>query len=326
VIISRTPLHLSFFGEGSDLPAYYRHHGGAVLSTAVEHSIYVTASRKFDDGVRASYYARVEEVAHASQLIHPLVRESLACLGIERGIEITAVADIPNPAGIELGSPSSFTVGLLNALHGYCGRHVSTARLASESCRIVLEHCGEPIGKQGQYAAAYGGVNFIRFHPDESVEVKKLVCPQPVLADLQARLLFFYTGVTRSALRERQSLDLKSSCTKSSSMREVVRLAEEGFAELCEGRIHGLGSMLHEAWRLKKELINGFSNPIIESAYRAARGAGAEGGKFLGANGEGFLMLFAPPARHADIGAALPGFRKVPFRFAREGSSIIFVH
>ncbi len=326
MIISRTPLRVSFLGGGSDLPAYYRRHGGGVLSTAIEHSIYVTVSRTFDDAVRVSY-SRTEEVAHASQVVHPLVRESLAWLGIERGIEITSVADIP-AEGTGLGSSSSFTVGLLNALHAYWGRHASAARLADESCQIELDRCGEPIGKQDQYAAAYGGMNFIRFHPDESVEVKKVACPQTVITDLQAHLLFFYTGVTHSssALLERQSLDLASSCTKSSTITQMVRLAETGFAELCEGRIQRFGSILHEAWELKKELSSSDSNPLIEDAYRVARSAGAEGGKLLGASSGGFLMFFAPPARHAAIGAALSGLRQVPFRFARDGSSIIYVH
>jgi D-glycero-alpha-D-manno-heptose-7-phosphate kinase len=326
MIISRTPLRVSFLGGGSDLPAYYRRHGGAVLSTTIEHSVYVTVSRKFDDAVRVSY-SRTEEVAHASEIAHPLVRESLSLLGIEGGIEITSVADIP-AKGTGLGSSSSFTVGLLNALHAFCGRHVSAARLAQESCDIELGRCGEPIGKQDQYAVAYGGMNFIRFHPDETVDVKKVVCPPAVLADLQARLLFFYTGVTRSAsaLLERQSVELASSCTKSSSMAKMVHLAESGFAAICEGRIDGVGAMLHDSWQLKKEMTSGISNPLIDDAYRAALAAGAEGGKLLGAGGGGFLMFFAAPERHEAIRAALHPLREVPFRFAREGSSIIFVH
>jgi len=193
MIISRTPLRVSFLGGGSDLPAYYREHGGAVLSTTVEQSVYVTVSRKFDNAVRVSY-ARTEEVARAADVEHPLVREALALVGIEGGIEITSVADIP-ARGTGLGSSSSFTVGLLNALHAFCGHHASAAQLARECCEIELERCREPIGKQDQYAAAFGGMNFIRFHPDESVEVKKVICPASVTADLQERLnLLLYRG------------------------------------------------------------------------------------------------------------------------------------
>ena len=326
MIISRTPLRVSFLGGGSDLPSYYRHHGGAVLSTTIDQSVYVTVSRKFDDAVRVSY-SRTEEVARSADVEHPLVREALALVGIEGGIEITSVADIPS-RGTGLGSSSAFTVGLLNALHAYCGRHASAARLAQESCEIELERCGEPIGKQDQYAAAYGGLNFIRFHPDESVEVKKVICAPALLAELQAHLIFFYTGLTRSAsaLLSRQSRELASSCAKASAMAAMVRLAETAFAEFAHGRITEFGVMLRDSWALKKELASGISTPLIEEAYAAALAAGAEGGKLLGAGGGGFLMFFAPPSRHAAIRIALAKLREVPFRFAREGSSIIFVH
>ena len=326
MIISRTPLRVSFLGGGSDLPSYYRHHGGAVLSTTIDQSVYVTVSRKFDDAVRVSY-SRTEEVARSADVEHPLVREALALVGIEGGIEITSVADIPS-RGTGLGSSSAFTVGLLNALHAYCGRHASAARLAQESCEIELERCGEPIGKQDQYAAAYGGLNFIRFHPDESVEVKKVICAPALLAELQAHLIFFYTGLTRSAsaLLSRQSRELASSCAKASAMAAIGRLAETAFAEFSHGRITDFGVMLRDSWALKKELASGISTPLIEEAYAAALAAGAEGGKLLGAGGGGFLMFFAPPSRHAAIRIALAKLREVPFRFAREGSSIIFVH
>ena len=235
MIISRTPLRVSLFGGGSDLPCYYRLHGGAVLSTAIDHSVYVTVSRKFDNAVRVSY-SRTEEVDQASQVEHPLVREALALVGIDGGIEITSVADIP-AKGTGLGSSSSFTVGLLNALHAYCGRHATAARLAEESCHIEIERCAEPIGRQDQYAAAYGGFNFIRFNADDSVEVKKVICPPDVLADLQARLLFFYTGITRSAsaLLQRQSEVLAAPGEKSDAMGQMVRFAEAAFENLCAG-------------------------------------------------------------------------------------------
>lgn len=183
MIISRTPLRVSFFGGGSDLPSYYWRYGDAVLSTAIDSSIYITVSRKFDDALRVSY-SRTEEVDHASKVEHPLVRETLALLGIDGGLEITSVADIP-AKGTGLGSSSSFKVGLLNALHAYQGCRASAARLAEESCDIEIGRCGESIGKQKQYAAAFGGFNLIRFHPDESVEVTKLICPREVTAALQ---------------------------------------------------------------------------------------------------------------------------------------------
>lgn len=326
MIISQTPLRVSFLGGGSDLPSYYRRKGGAVLSTAIDHSVYVTVSRKFDNALRVSY-SRTEEVAHASQIEHPLVREALALLGIEGGIEITSVADIP-AKGTGLGSSSSFTVGLLNALHAYCGRYATAANLAHESCLIELERCGEPIGKQDQYAAAFGGFNFIRFHPDDSVEVRKVVCPQSLMADLQARLIFFYTGLTRSAstILRQQSVEVATAGAKSDATGELVRLAEAAYSDLCAGNISSVGAMLHEAWRLKKQIVSSVTCAFIDEAYQAAIDAGAEGGKLLGAGGGGFLMFLAPPERHDSIRGALPRLRETPFRFAADGSRIIFVH
>ena len=326
MIISQTPLRVSFLGGGSDLPSYYRRHGGAVLSTTIDQSVYVTVSRKFDNAVRVSY-SRTEEVAHASQIEHPLVRESLALLGIEGGIEITSIADIP-ARGTGLGSSSSFTVGLLNALHAYCGRHAAAAKLASESSHIEIERCGEPIGKQDQYAAAFGGLNFIRFHPDDSVEVNKVVCPQALMADLQARLIFFYTGVTRSAsaLLRQQSAGVATPGEKSDATGELVRLAEAAYSDLCKGNLGSLGALLNEAWHAKKKLADGVTTDRIDEAYQAAIRAGAEGGKLLGAGGGGFLMFFAPPERHDSIRHALHPLRETPFRFAAHGSRIIFVH
>jgi D-glycero-alpha-D-manno-heptose-7-phosphate kinase len=218
-----------FLGGGSDLPAYYRRHGGAVLSTTIDQSVYVTVSRKFENAVRVGY-SRTEEVAHANQVAHPLVREALNLLGIDGGIEITSIADIP-AKGTGLGSSSSFTVGLLNALHAYCGRHVPAEKLAQESCLIEIERCGEPIGKQDQYAAAFGGFNFIRFHDDERVEVKKVICSPNILCDLQNRLLFFYTGITRSAseLLQQQSQEIAADNCKLKAISDMVRLAETAY-------------------------------------------------------------------------------------------------
>jgi len=326
VIISQTPLRVSFLGGGSDLPSYYRRNGGAVLSVAIDQSVFVTVSRKFDNAVRVSY-SRTEEVAHASEVEHPLVRESLALLGIEGGIEITSVADIP-ARGSGLGSSSSFTVGLLNALHAYCGRYATANRLAEESCTVEIERCHEPIGKQDQYATAFGGFNFIRFNPDDSVEVKKMLCPQSLIADLQSRLLFFYTGITRSAseLLRQQSADVANPGAKSDATGVLVRLAEAAFSDLCAGNISSLGVMLHEAWQAKKQLSSGVTCTVIDEAYRAAMDAGAEGGKLLGAGGGGFLMFLAPPKRQDAIRGALRGLRETPFRFAAHGSRIIFVH
>lgn len=326
MIISQTPLRLSFLGGGSDLPSYYRRKGGAVLSTAIDKCVYVTVSRKFDDAVRVSY-SRTEEVTNAAQIKHPIVREGLGLLGIDGGIEITSVADIP-AKGTGLGSSSTFTVGLLNALHAFSGRHASAEQLAEEACDIEIGRCGEPIGKQDQYAAAFGGFNFIRFHSDETVEVQKLLCQRETLAELQSMLMMFYTGITRSAsslLRE-QSNNMAGEAEKVAVMDRMVASAESVLGDLLSNRLDTLGPALDESWHLKKSLASGISNPAIDAAYGAARSAGALGGKILGAGGGGFLLFLVPPKKQLAVRDALRSLRETPFRFARHGSRIIFVH
>ena len=325
MIISRTPLRVSFFGGGSDLPAYYRQHGGAVLSTTIDKSVYITVSRKFDDAVRVSY-SRTEEVARAADVEHPLVREALGLLGIDGGVEITSVADIP-ARGTGLGSSSSFTVGLLNALHAYLGRRASARQLAEESCAIEIDRCGEPLGRQDQYAAAFGGFNLIRFHPDDRVEVTKAACPADAIAELQRRLLFFYTGVTRLAgpLLGALSADIARPGAAADATGELSGLALEAAGALGVGDVDALGLMLDRAWRLKRSLVAGISNETIDAAYDAALAAGAVGGKLLGAGGGGFLIFIAPPERHAAVRMALGALRETPFKFAAQGSAIVFV-
>jgi D-glycero-alpha-D-manno-heptose-7-phosphate kinase len=324
MIISRTPLRVSFFGGGSDLPAYYRRHGGAVLSTTIDKSVYVTVSRKFDDAVRVSY-SRTEEVARAADVEHPLVREALGLLNIDGGVEITSVADIP-ARGTGLGSSSSFTVGLLNALHAFQGRHASARRLAEESCVIEIDRGGEPIGRQDQYAAAFGGFNLIRFHSDDRVEVTPAPCPADATAELQRRLLFFYTGVTRSAgpLLGALSANVATPGAAADATGELAGMAVQAADALGASDVDALGPMLDRAWRLKRTLIAGISNETVDAAYDAARSAGAVGGKLLGAGGGGFLMFMAPPERHDAVRAALGGLRETPFKFAAQGSAIIF--
>jgi D-glycero-alpha-D-manno-heptose-7-phosphate kinase len=326
MIISQTPLRLSFLGGGSDLPSYYRRQGGAVLSTAIDKCVYVTVSRKFDDAVRVSY-SRTEEVETAAQVEHPIVREALGLLGIDGGIEITSVADIP-AKGTGLGSSSTFTVGLLNALHAYAGRHASAERLAEESCDIEINRCGEPIGKQDQYAAAFGGFNFIRFHADDTVEVQKILCRRETLEELQSMLMMFYTGITRSAsaLLAEQSANMVGEAEKIAAMDRMVASAEAVLHDLQSNRLDTLGAALDESWQLKKSLASGISNPTIDAAYDAARAAGALGGKILGAGGGGFLLFMVPREKQEAVRHALSGLRETPFGFARHGSRILFVH
>ena len=326
MIISKTPLRMSFVGGGSDLPTFSRRHGGAVLSTAIDKYIYITVNKRFDDSYRISY-SRTEEVATIDEVQHPLARECLRLTGCTEGVEVTSIADIP-ARGTGLGSSSSFVVGMLHALHAYRGRHVSADRLAAEACHVELELCGEPIGKQDQYAAAFGGLNVIRFHPDDRVDVEPVVCPPGVLAGLQSHLLAFYTGATRSAstLLSRQSLDVAADAGKQRTLMRMVALVDEARQALQRGDHEGFGALLDENWRLKASLTAGITTPQVDRWYRAAREAGAWGGKLLGAGEGGFLLVHAPVERHEAIRQALADIRLIPLGFERSGSQIIFFH
>lgn len=326
MIISKTPLRMSFVGGGSDLPAFYREHGGAVLSTAIDKHIYITVNKRFDDSYRVSY-SRTEEVPSIDDVQHPLARECLRLTGCADGIEITSIADIP-ARGTGLGSSSSFVVGLLHALHAYGGRYVSAGQLAEEACRIEIEKCGEPIGKQDQYAAAFGGLNVIRFHPDDRVDVEPVICRTDVLADLQSQFLTFYTGATRSAsaLLAKQSQDVAADRAKQQCLRRMVELVDETRRVLQAGDLRAFGDLLDENWRLKASLTAGITNEQVDHWYRVAREAGAWGGKLLGAGEGGFLLVQAPVERHEAVHRALADIRHVPLRFERNGSQIIFFH
>lgn len=326
MIISRTPLRMSLVGGGSDLPAFYRRARGAVLSTAIDKYVYVNVNKKFDNGVRVAY-SKNEEVNCVNDIEHHLVRAALRHVGIDGGVEITTIADIPSK-GTGLGSSSTFTVGLLHALNAYQGRYVSAERLGAEACTIEIDICGEPIGKQDQYAAAYGGFNLIEFLPDESVIVEPVICLPQTVAELQRNTLLLYTGITRSAsaLLKEQSAIVATQADKHATLAQMVRLAYELRDELQNNRADAVGEILHENWMLKKSVTAGISTPAIDSWYEAARKAGAIGGKILGAGAGGFLMLYAPQERHEAICTALPELRHVPISFEPLGSRIIFYH
>lgn len=325
MIISRTPLRISFAGGGSDLPAFYSQEAGAVVSTAIDKYIYITVNRKFDAQIRASY-SITEIVDQASALKHELIREALHLLEIDGGIEITSISDIPSQ-GTGLGSSSTYTVGLLNALHAYQGRHAGSQRLAQEACLIEIEKCCKPIGKQDQYIAAYGGLQYIRFNPDGSVFVDPIICAPCTKSQLQKRLLLLYTGITRSAdqILEEQTRNTRNQVDKRRSLQVMVGLADELRRALERNNLDVFGEILHAGWMEKRKLAKGITNPQIDEWYATARGNGAIGGKITGAGGGGFLLLYAPPHRHAEICAALPNLRPVPFRFERQGSKIIYV-
>ena len=326
MIISRTPLRMSFVGGGSDLPVFYRRFGGAVVSTAINQFVYVTINKKFDDRIRVSY-SRTEEARSVERIRHPLVREAMKLLRIPGGVEITSIADIP-AKGTGLGSSSSFTVGLLHVLHAHAERYASAEQLAREACVTEIERCGEPVGKQDQYAAAFGGLNFIQFNPDDSVTVEPIICERETIRQIQAHTLVFYTGITRSAsvLLKQQQTALGAEKKKQQVLRKMVGLAHQLRDDLQRNRIAGLGEIIDENWRLKKSLAAGIAPDVIDAWYARARKAGAAGGKLLGAGAGGFLMFYAPPDRHDAIAGALGELRRMDFRFEPQGSRIIFVH
>jgi D-glycero-alpha-D-manno-heptose-7-phosphate kinase len=325
MIISRTPLRMSFVGGGSDLPAYYRRFGGAVLSTAVDKYVYVSVNRKFDGGIRLAY-SKTEEVERLDQIEHRLLRATFEMLGVRGGVEVTTTADIPS-RGTGLGSSSAFTVGLIQVMEAYLGRHASAQDLSERSCHVEIDLCGEPIGKQDQYAAAYGGLNLIEFRPDDSVQVSPVIMQRDIKTLLESQIAIFYTGITRSAsdILKDQAHDLSSNLEKQSALKRMVELAYVTRDELSRGNLDSFGAILDENWSLKRQLSGGISGGSVDDWYDAAMGAGALGGKLLGAGAGGFLMFYAPSDRHPDIAQAL-GLRQVRFAFEALGSRILFYH
>lgn len=308
------------------MSAFYRHQHGAVLSTAIDKYVYVTINKKFDDGIRVAY-SKNEEVESVDQIEHRLVRAAMKLLELQGGVEITTIADIPSK-GTGLGSSSSFTVALLHALNAYKGIFSSSELLAADSCKIEIDICKEPIGKQDQYAAAYGGFNLIEFFEDESVVVSPLICKPTTLKALNENILLFYSGITRSAsaLLQQQCTDIVSSALKQQTMKAMVQLAYDLRDELQQNNIAAFGEILHENWTLKKSITSGISTPEIDEWYDRALQAGATGGKILGAGAGGFLMLYAPTEKHPQIKKVLNGLRPIDISFEPLGSRIIFYH
>lgn len=323
MIISKTPLRMSFTGGGSDFSLFYRKYGGAVISTAIDKYVYVSINKKFDHGIRVGY-SKNEEVSNVKEIKHPLVRAAMEFVGIEGGVEITTVADIPSK-GTGLGSSSAFTAGLVHVLNAYLGRHMSCEQIALDSCYVEIDMCGEPIGKQDQYASAYGGFNIIEFNPDDSVVVSPLVMKSNTIESIKKNILVFYTGITRSAstLLRQQSADVIIDKSKQDVLVQMVKLSYDLRRELQKNNINEFGEILHESWLLKKSLTDGISTDEIDEWYNLARKAGATGGKVLGAGAGGFLMLYAPEQNHEAIKATLSKLRHIPISFEPLGSQII---
>jgi D-glycero-alpha-D-manno-heptose-7-phosphate kinase len=292
-----------------------------IISTAIDKYVYVIVKERFDDKIYINY-SQKEIVNDISEIKHDLVREAMVKSGITRGIEITTLADVPSE-GSGLGSSSSITVCLLNALYNFMGNQVTAEQLATESCQIEIDICKKPIGKQDQFIAAYGGLKKLTFHTDGSVSVDKIDIPSNELRRLGSNLILFYTNKTRNAnvILQKQTDRSEEIREELSSMRDLV----PGVAEIImKGNFDGLGNMLHENWLLKKSLSTSISNPDIDSMYRDARKAGALGGKICGAGGGGFLLLYVPRDRQDAVRESLGNYRELPFMLDPLGSRIIF--
>jgi D-glycero-alpha-D-manno-heptose-7-phosphate kinase len=321
MIISQTPLRVSFVGGGTDLKSFYHIEDGMVLSAAIDKYIYVIVKERFDEKIYINYSEK-EIVDDVSQIKHDLVREAMKKTGVIRGLEITTLADIPSE-GSGLGSSSSVTVGLLNALYNYAGLQVTLEQIAREACEIEIDICKKPIGKQDQYIAAHGGLNKITFHPDESVSVARLPIYNSNLLKLGANLLLFYTKKTRKAdtILKKQKSDTENKRQVLRSMRNLVPVLEDS---LMDGDFDELGRLLHKNWIMKKSLVNTISNSDIDAMYQKAMKAGALGGKLCGAGGGGFLLFYVPSDKRDSVRMALKNYRELPFMLDFFGSRILF--
>lgn len=323
MIISQTPLRISFVGGGTDFEGFYRHYPGRVLSTTIDKYFYIGLNQRFDGKVKVSY-SEIEITDHCSQIKHPLVRAALEQTGIESGVDIISLSDVPaHKTGLGLGASSSFTAGVLNCLYSFLGKNPSPDVLAQEVCEIEIKKAGSPIGKQDQYAAAFGGLNVINFNTDGKVEVSPVFLTPETKENFQKHLLYFFTGKERSAntilSEQKQNIDRKFEFLK--KMSDMVPLFKQAIEK---GDFKSAGEILHQNWMLKKELAPGISNPQIEQMYEAALRSGAFGGKILGAGGGGFLLIMAPPEKHSQIIESLKDYKQFYFRFSDEGSKIIF--
>lgn len=324
MIICRTPFRISFFGGGTDYPAWYRQHGGAVLATSIDKYCYLTCRYLppfFEHRFRI-VYRQIETCSSIEEISHPVVREAVRLLNIERGVEIHHDGDLPARSG--MGSSSAFTVGLFHVLHALRGEMPTKLQLAKEAIHLEQEVLRETVGAQDQTLAAYGGLKHVRFQTDGEIEVSPVVLPKDRLAELKAHLMLVYTGIARTAADV-----AKSYVPKIESQRRQLRIMKQMVDEALEILTGGVnliafGELLHESWLAKRSLSNIVSNDDVDGLYETALEAGAVGGKLTGAGGGGFLLLFVPPERRAKVLTAMNGCIHVPFDFESGGSQIIF--
>ncbi len=325
MLISRTPVRVSFCGGGTDLAAFYENHpdGGAVTSLAMARYLYVTVNPRFDDSIRISY-SSMEFVDTVDQVQHELVREAMKSTGVTSGIEITTIADIPS-RGTGLGSSSAVTVGLLNALSTLAGKQMSSEELAEEACRIEIDVLGQPIGKQDQYAAAIGGVNTIGFLPDGSVSIDPLELSEDVKNSIENEFILVYTGLTRSA----SSVLKKQKEMTSSRFQELTALRHQAFevrSALERNHLDLAAHFLEESWQIKRTLVDGITGEHLDQLHDLIMDSGATGAKLLGAGGGGFFLVHAPGehTRQRLNERLKPENRILPLLIDEQGSTIIY--
>ncbi|MBI2060485.1 MAG: GHMP kinase [Nitrospirae bacterium] len=323
MLITQTPLRVSFFGGGTDQREFYRHTQGCVLSTTIDKYLYVILKERYDKKFVVSW-SRKESVESLDEIQHQLVREALRLTTLGPGIEVVTVADIPSE-GSGLGSSSTLTVGLLNAFWQFQGETKTPEELARQAVMIEADILRKPVGKQDHYAAAYGNLRTLTFSPNETVTAEKVALPEPTRRRLENNLLLFYTNRTRSAdpIISEQKANTESKKPILSRMRDQVALAQQ---LLQGGDLDGFGRLLHEAWTLKKQLAGGITTPDLDRMYQTALDAGALGGKILGAGGGGFLLVYSPMERQDAVRHAMTaiGYGEMPFRFERDGTKVIF--
>jgi len=324
MIVSCAPFRVSFAGGGSDIAAFYRRSPGAVLSCAITRYSFIMIHPYFNSSRIHLKYSRTELVDKLEDVQHPILRESLALTDVKGGVEIASIADIPSGTG--LGSSSAFSVALLHGLYAYQNRFVSKEKLAQEACHIEIDRLGEPIGKQDQYASAYGGFNLIEFNSNGAVVVHPLNLPTALIAELEANLMLFYTGDQRSAsaVLSDQNQNVASDQTKFETLQRMVELAYELRDKLAAGDLSGFAQGLHRGWVMKQSLSARISTTLVDKLYETAIAAGALGGKLAGAGGGGFLVLFCPREKQAQVRAALSGYQEMPFRIDWTGTRVAF--
>ena len=324
MIISRTPFRISFFGGGTDYPAWYREHGGAVLATSINRYCYLNCRflPPFFEHKSRVVWSQIERVMTNDQIQHPVVRAVLDLLQISEGIEIHHDGDLPSRTG--LGSSSAFTVGLLHALHALKGEMLGKADMARAAVHVEQVLLKESVGIQDQIATAYGGFNRVDINPDDSFAVRPMILPAGRLAALQSHILMFYTGVSRTASDiARDKIDQMPQ--KQAELHRMRAMVDEATDILTSGSdLNDFGRLLHDSWAIKRTLSDKVAPGFVDDIYAAARGAGAVGGKLLGAGGGGFMIFFASPDRHQAIFKALDRLLMVPIEFEHSGSQIIY--